>query len=181
MTTIHRLGERRFVTTVKGAPETVLLRCGVERTNTLNDRAGKLMLQGYRVIPVGEIVGEDVASALVNIGDSGGMCLVGFVAFGDAVRPSAVVAVCAARAFGARVVMVTGDNPVTARTVAASVGMDTEPTVTGQDLVGLSTERRVEPLASSEPSHNRFVPADWKPVRDFWVGLGLRLLRRFSA
>lgn len=50
--------------------------------------------------------------------------VLGFLALADAVRPGAVVAVARLRRLGLRVVMLTGDQPASARRIAAAVGID---------------------------------------------------------
>jgi Cu+-exporting ATPase len=50
--------------------------------------------------------------------------LLGLLAFGDAVKPGAAAAVAGLRALGVRTVMLTGDNPGSARAVAGRLGID---------------------------------------------------------
>ena len=57
-------------------------------------------------------------------GQAGGVEVVGLLAFGDRVRPGAAQAVARLRAMGVTSMMLTGDNPGAARTVAAAVGID---------------------------------------------------------
>ena len=50
--------------------------------------------------------------------------LVGLLAFGDALKPGAAEAVARLHALGVRTVLLTGDNPGSARAVAAALGID---------------------------------------------------------
>ncbi len=50
--------------------------------------------------------------------------LIGLIAFGDSVKPSAVAAIAALRASGIKTVLLTGDNAGSARAAAAQLGID---------------------------------------------------------
>jgi Ca2+-transporting ATPase len=67
--------------------------------------------------------------------------LVGLVAFADPVRPGVPEALATCRAAGIRVLMITGDHPLTAHAVADALGLvhdDLQPVVTGDGLDRLS-------------------------------------------
>ncbi|GII06121.1 cation-translocating P-type ATPase [Planobispora takensis] len=68
--------------------------------------------------------------------DATGLTPAGLVALSDEIRPSARSAVADCRAAGIRVVMVTGDHADTARAVAADVGIEPDPVITGATLDG---------------------------------------------
>ncbi len=87
--------------------------------------------------------GESQCIHMVSLG------AIGLVGFGDPIRASAPDAVGAARLHGARVIMVTGDNPRTARSVALAAGMDSEPLVTGPQLDVVSVNERSALLAGA--------------------------------
>ena len=120
--------ERAFV---KGAPEILLLRCdrilreGKERPLTEKDReeagdavrhmgsgALRVLAFAYRDIATGER--EGVESQLVFAGLAGMM---------DPPREEAKAAIAACHDAGIRVIMITGDNPETARAVAGELGI----------------------------------------------------------
>ena len=120
--------ERAFV---KGAPEVLLLRCdrmlrdGTERTLTDQDReqvhdavrhmgsgALRVLAFAYRDLVTGER--EGVESQLVFAGLAGMM---------DPPREEAKRAIAACHDAGIRVIMITGDNPETARAVAGELGI----------------------------------------------------------
>ncbi|GGT03874.1 calcium-transporting P-type ATPase, PMR1-type [Planobispora rosea] len=66
--------------------------------------------------------------------DATGLTPAGLVALSDEIRSSARTAVADCRAAGIRVVMVTGDHADTARAVAADVGIEADPVITGATL-----------------------------------------------
>jgi len=67
-----------------------------------------------------------------------GMVFLGLAALADPVRPEAVEAVRSCRSAGIRVIMITGDHPLTAAAVARELGIAvTGGTLTGSDLDGM--------------------------------------------
>ena len=122
----------RVVSYVKGAPEVILGRCTLsesERRRWL-DTLGAHAEHGYRVLGLAWGAGEG-ESALTWLG---------LVLLWDPPRPEVAAAVQSARDAGIRVLMVTGDHPGTARTVARSVGIADGMVVTGAELDGLSPD-----------------------------------------
>ncbi|WP_428262388.1 cation-translocating P-type ATPase [Haliangium sp.] len=126
MATIHRdAGEGDDAATsyrvaVKGAPEPVLAACALPETEREawlarnRDLAGR----GLRVLALAE---KRCASADDEVYT--GLSLVGLVGLADPPRADAADAIAACREAGVRVVMITGDQPLTARSVARAVGI----------------------------------------------------------
>jgi P-type E1-E2 ATPase len=84
-----------------------------------------LAQRGFKVpagLAAAREVWEDKGATLVLVGS--GDVVVGGFALADTVKNSAAGAVAALRAMGLRTVLLTGDNPASARTVAAAVGVD---------------------------------------------------------
>ncbi|QYX83429.1 cation-transporting P-type ATPase [Streptomyces akebiae] len=162
MTTVHKSGAG-YQACVKGAPVELLARCSdVERAGqrgplTGEDRAvvvaasDALAAQGLRVLAVArrELDGprpaqDEAESALTLLG------LVGML---DPPRPEVNDAVAACRRAGIRIVMVTGDHPLTGEAVARRVGIVRRPdpvVVTGARLDAMDDEALDTLLA--EPS-----------------------------
>ncbi|MFF7125604.1 HAD-IC family P-type ATPase [Streptomyces sp. NPDC008240] len=150
MSTVHRDPDGTYVAYVKGAPLELLARCdAVDRTGTpvplteasraeVVAAADGLAGQGLRVLAVARrrVAGsrpplEDVESRLT---------LLGLAGMYDPPRPEVRDAVDACRRAGIRIVMVTGDHPLTAEAVARRVGIvrGPDPTVvTGAALDAL--------------------------------------------
>jgi P-type Ca2+ transporter type 2C len=157
MTTIHRRYDGTEVITVKGAPENILQRCAESPLRSfLESESNRLMDQGLRVLAVAETRNPLTLSDLEKDSRSKSQRIhtvplapIGLVGFGDPIRASASEAIAAARLHGARVIMVTGDNPRTARSVALAAGMDSEPLVTGPQLEGFPVSERNRLLASA--------------------------------
>jgi Ca2+-transporting ATPase len=141
MTTVHRTPQGRYLVVGKGAPE-VLLRPPllVDDPQTLDralrwaeDRAR----DGYRVLAVAvadratppphqasaEPSAEPAAEPAVGSDAEEGLSLLGLVAIMDPPRASAAETIAACRAAGITPVLITGDHPATARSVARRVGL----------------------------------------------------------
>ncbi|WP_314225025.1 cation-translocating P-type ATPase [Streptomyces zaehneri] len=162
MTTVHKSGAG-YQACVKGAPVELLARCtGLERDGrreplTERDRAAvvatsdAMASQGLRVLGVarrgldGPRPAQDEAEA--------GLTLLGLVGMLDPPRPEVTDAVAACRRAGIRIVMVTGDHPLTGEAVARRVGIVRGPdpvVVTGARLDTMDDEALDALLA--EPS-----------------------------
>ncbi|MHB1234353.1 MAG: cation-translocating P-type ATPase, partial [Microbacteriaceae bacterium] len=120
---------------VKGAPEEILARCsrrligGQELTLTGADRdrfrtqLEQLAAEGLRVIAVATRTLPDLPGASISADETERqLTLVGLAGLADPPRPEAAESVRILRQAGIRVLMITGDHPVTARASAAPVG-----------------------------------------------------------
>ncbi|WP_373310658.1 cation-translocating P-type ATPase [Streptomyces umbrinus] len=162
MTTVHRSGAGHHAY-AKGAPSELLARCtaiewqGERRPLTEETRAAvaaasdNLASQGLRVLAAAwrEVSGPRPAQEEAE----SGLTLLGLVGMLDPPRPEVTDAVGACRRAGIRIVMVTGDHPLTAEAVARRVGIVLGPTplvVTGARLDTLDEDALDARLA--EPS-----------------------------
>lgn len=141
----HSDGEA-LIAYVKGAPETLMALCGAddwepERRAAAEAAVQALAADGYRVIAVAAgPVTEPAAESL------DGLSLLGFAGLIDPLRTEARPAIRAAQAAGIRVVMITGDHPLTARAIAHSLDLlDGDPAdgalINGRQLADLQDDR----------------------------------------
>jgi P-type Ca2+ transporter type 2C len=158
---------------VKGAPETVLARCGrqrsgptvsplsaadrdglLERTAVLAGRGQRVLALAWRPLPPQTPAGADLDELERDLE------LVGLVGLADPLRPAAPGAVAEAQAAGIRLLMVTGDHPGTAAAVAEQAGLAPAgaPVLTGAELraTGLPADPAAVPVyARVEPDQKR--------------------------
>ncbi len=141
MTTLHKEDGENTIAYTKGAPEMMLPLCtrmwgengeqpmtDADRKNIL-DAAGAMATKALRVL------------AIARKGDSAleesqrGMKFIGLVGMIDPPRPEAKAAIAQCKTAGIRVVMITGDHPVTAGAIARELGIsDDGNAVTGVEL-----------------------------------------------
>jgi calcium-translocating P-type ATPase len=162
MSTVHGANEGGYRANVKGAPQELLARCTSidwrgERLPLTDDLRTTVIAandgmasQGLRVLAVAS---RSVAGPHpTQQGVESGLTLMGLVGMLDPPRPEVRDSVEACRRAGIRIVMVTGDHPLTAEAVARRVGIvrQTAPTVvTGTRLDALDDQALNELLAES--------------------------------
>jgi Ca2+-transporting ATPase len=148
MTTLHRAGVGALICT-KGAPERVVERCTQQRGAAgegplqaagILRAADEMARAGLRVLAVAmrwlPAVPPDVAPEVIE----SELTYLGLVGLRDPPRPEAREAVARCQSAGIRVVMITGDHPVTAEAIARRLGIlpDGEGVLTGRELARLS-------------------------------------------
>lgn len=120
----------------KGAPEVLLPLCKLEagKSQQLEEAYKRLAVRGLRVLALAKK--ETTVPKILE----DRLQFLGFVGIADALRPESKFAVVKARQAGIEVVMVTGDNPLTARSVAEEIGLlqSGDEILTGAQLDRLS-------------------------------------------
>jgi Ca2+-transporting ATPase len=135
------VGAGSLVVASKGAPEAIADLCHftTEQRDRLGEEVSVLASQGLRVLGVARSSGT-----LGNLpGEHHGLDLefVGLLGLEDPLRPTVPAAVAECRAAGVRVVMITGDYPATAQSIARQAGLDNcDKVITGPELDGMSDD-----------------------------------------
>ena len=122
-------GLRSFV---KGSPEVVIERSALSETERERwfARSQSAAQKGFRVVALATGEGEREE----------GLHFLGIVSLWDPPRPGVRDAIEGARDAGVRVLMITGDHPATAATIAEAVGLDRGEVVSGPELETLSEQ-----------------------------------------
>ncbi|MFN0123090.1 MAG: cation-translocating P-type ATPase [Blastocatellia bacterium] len=117
---------------LKGAPEVLIARSKLNAAERRNweEKAEAYAREGFRVLALGWRAGE---------GDDE-ISFLGLVMLWDPPRPEVPAAIRHAQEAGIRVVMITGDHPATALSIAAEVGIPPSRVLTGLDLEEFSDE-----------------------------------------
>ncbi len=135
------LSRAPFTLHCKGAPEQVLAICtalltpdgpvplSAEIRAQIEAALSDMASDGLRVIALA----DRPASNAGDIAERD-LVLTALVGLIDPPRASVPAAVAAAGSAGIRVVMITGDNPITAQAIANQIGLQTRRTLTGRDL-----------------------------------------------
>lgn len=168
MATLHRVSDRGVIY-VKGAPENVFPLCSRMLIN------GEIVpFDGLRKKEAEKVLSEMTAGALrilaVAYQESfppsewekiENLIFVGFVGMEDPPRHEVPDAIMGCREAGIKVIMVTGDNPETARAVGREIGLFTEPVILkGADLRGMSQKDLRRSLQEKEIAFARVTPED---------------------
>ena len=123
----------------KGAPEAIIELCGLkgEQAKAIHDEAIAMAAAGLRVLGVAKA--DCDAMRLPDDPAALGLQFVALMGLADPLRPTVADAMRQCREAGIRVIMVTGDFPVTARAIARDAGLASDPRVlTGAELDGMS-------------------------------------------
>jgi P-type Ca2+ transporter type 2C len=176
MTTLHQTGES-LVAYAKGAADVVLDSCDEQQIDgrpapfddqdrhRVTEIEQDMAAQGLRVLAVARKRGTTLAEA------ERGMTFLGLVGMMDPPRDEARAAVKTCESAGITPVIITGDHPLTARTIAAELGMLKGRVVTGRDLAAMSDEQLARDVAAITV-YARVSPADKLRIVDAWQRLG---------
>ncbi|MFH1438061.1 MAG: cation-translocating P-type ATPase [Pseudomonadota bacterium] len=136
---------RDVVIAAKGAPEAIaeLCRLSKKRRVSLDREVADLASQGLRVLGVAR--GQATIDTLPDIHHDLALEFVGLLGLEDPLRPAVPTAVAECQAAGVRVLMITGDYPGTARSIARQAGITGRSAViTGPELQALSDDELAE-------------------------------------
>ena len=127
---------------VKGAPERVIEFCDLSEAakNQWKSQAMVMAEQGMRVLGgAWKIASGDTSLLTESNNGFKGLIMSGLVGIADPPRQEAISAIVSAHNAGITVKMITGDHPVTARTIGMQLGLQsgTHTAVTGSDLDAL--------------------------------------------
>jgi len=148
---LWRSGEGQWRLAAKGAPEAIIDLCHLEGepAGSLRRAAAELAGQGLRVLAVAQgLDGVPLHDCHGGLGDGQPpenvhaflFEPVGLIGLADPLRPEVPAAIASARAAGVRVLMITGDGPITARAIAVQAGLPPGPVLSGEDLERLSEQ-----------------------------------------
>ncbi len=162
-------GRAGFVVAAKGAPEAIADLCHLppEKLEAVRRDVANLAAQGLRVLAVAR--GDTPNDAWPEKQHDFDFSFVGLVGLADPLRPEVPEAVAACTSGGIRVVMITGDHPATALTIARQAGIVGDNVLTGVDMAGLD-EAQLEAQIAHTNIFARIMPEQ-----------KLRLVQAFAA
>ncbi len=182
MSTFHRWAEGYLLAT-KGAPEVVLERASMvaseggiepihdERRAAAMAVANSMAEQGLRTLALAY---RELSERPVDLeAAETDLVIVAIVGMSDAVRPEAAPAVALAHEAGIRVVMVTGDHPVTAEAIGREVGIlgETGRVMPGDRLRETSEEELIAQVEANDV-YARVDPVDKVKIVHAWQARG---------
>ncbi len=130
----------------KGAVEAIAELCHLSaaQLQTIRQQADQLAKDGIRVLGVAQADVIAQSSASENLPETPrefSFHYLGLIGFADPLRSNVPAAVADCRSAGIRVIMITGDYPVTARVIAQQAGIESAQVLTGDDIEKLSAEQ----------------------------------------
>ena len=171
MATLNKFGGQANIC-VKGAPEILASMCSHvrsdghdvplsgEHASAINDTNRSLAKDAFRVLAVAYKEAAENKTSITREDVETGLVFLGLFGMLDPAREEAFKAVADARTAGIRVVMITGDNPVTAEAIAKKLGiLDGNRVVSGQELEKLTDDElaqqadTISVYARVEPRH----------------------------
>lgn len=138
-----------IIVAAKGSPERILTLCDLDAEEKIQaeDKILELSQQGLRVIAVGRMNPKSITEITDKITDCK-LTLCGLIGLADPPRQSVKQDIQQCIKAGIRVVMITGDNGVTASSIAKQIGMpNSDSIISGDELNQMSDEelrKRIE-------------------------------------
>jgi Ca2+-transporting ATPase len=129
-------GATRYIVAAKGAPEAISDLCRVDSAERAQILAGvqRMASNGLRVLGVAE-ASLDASAELPADVTSFDFAFLGLIGLADPIRPAVPSAVAECYQAGVRVVMLTGDYPNTAQSIARQVHLrSVDPVITGPEI-----------------------------------------------
>lgn len=128
---------------IKGALETILTFCTISENekSKIHAQAEALAKEGMRVLAVARSVMNDSLNGHYSssLKDFSGEYL-GLVGFADPLRNNVPQAIQECHSAGIKVLMITGDYPVTARAIAQQAGIPADIVITGDEIEKMSDQ-----------------------------------------
>lgn len=154
--TENTLGNTPFVA-AKGAPEAIFNLCKMDEHLILKHlvAAHELAHQGFRVLAVAEALFEN--ETLPDSQHEFEFNFLGIIGLEDPIRPEVPQAIKECHNAGIKVIMITGDFPVTAKSIGQQIGLQNLEVLTGDDLTKL-TEKELQSKMKTTQLFARVLP-----------------------
>ncbi|MBS0630204.1 MAG: HAD-IC family P-type ATPase [Verrucomicrobia bacterium] len=170
MATLHTVNDKKFVY-IKGAPETILSMCHFALTHqglismdeackqSIEKAMDQMTRQALRLIAVAYCEVDPKTHSLTEEHFEEKLIFAGMFGMIDPPRKEAIESIATCKKAGIRVVMITGDNQLTAEAIAHRLGLSTKDVISGKELQTFSDEALVEAVKESSV-FARIEPAD---------------------
>ena len=148
-----------IIVAAKGSPERILTICNMngDERKIAEEKIMDMSSQGLRVIAVGQMLMDDIKD-IPNTLIECKLELCGMVGLADPPRESVKQDIKKCTEAGVRVVMITGDNGITARSIAKQINMpNCDKIITGDELNIMSDEELREKIKNTS-IFSRVVP-----------------------
>ncbi|MDD5136866.1 MAG: cation-translocating P-type ATPase [Candidatus Omnitrophica bacterium] len=130
-----------FVVSAKGAPEAIqdLCHLSASERKALGVRINEMAAEGLRILGIAKAFFAKEKLPLSQ--HAFDFKFIGLIGLADPIRPSVPLAIQECYGAGIRVVMITGDYPITAQNIAKQIGLkNPETVITGPEIEKMSAE-----------------------------------------
>jgi len=149
----------QLVIAAKGSPERILTICDLteEQRQAADQQINELSSEGLRVIAVATASPEDDASIPASITECR-LTLLGLVGLADPPRESVKNDIAICNRAGIRVVMITGDNGVTASAIARKIGIPGSDQIITGDMLNAMSDEELREAVKNVSIFSRVIP-----------------------
>lgn len=149
----------QLVIAAKGSPERILTICTMteEERAVAEKQINELSSEGLRVIAIATANPENDASIPASITDCQ-LTLLGLVGLADPPRESVKNDIAVCNRAGIRVVMITGDNGVTASAIAKKIGIPNRENIITGDMLETMSDEELREAVKNVSIFSRVIP-----------------------
>jgi Ca2+-transporting ATPase len=144
---LEEVSENALSVSAKGAPEAIFQLCKLNETEIKKHQAvlHQMAEQGYRVIAVAKAMHRE--TELPEKQHEFDFTFLGLIGLEDPIRPEVPQAIRECLEAGVKVIMITGDYPATARSIALQAGLPASgEVISGDDLTSMSEAELAEKI-----------------------------------
>lgn len=151
--------DNKFILAVKGSPESILKICNIKASNLkqINAEINSMQLKGLRVIAIAKKELDSVDDIKDNLEDNV-LEYIGIVGLIDPPKDSVIDDIKLCRKANVRVVMITGDNGITASAIAKSIGMDNVNNIITGDMLNKMSDKELQEKVRDVSIFSRVIP-----------------------
>jgi len=146
MTTFHPY-KGKVISFTKGAPDILLEKCNNVDLKHLSQQVDEMASKGLRVLGFAYRIWDELPGDAESELNENELHFLGLTGMIDPPREEVFAAIAECKSAGITPVMITGDHPLTAKTIAERIGILSKPgdlIVTGQQLASMSSEEFME-------------------------------------
>ncbi|MDD2481835.1 MAG: cation-translocating P-type ATPase [Lutispora sp.] len=153
------LHDNKIIIAAKGSPERILTICQLseKERKAAENKIREMSEQGLRVIAVGTMKPQAKADIPAQITDCS-LTLCGLVGLADPPRETVKNDIAICNKAGIRVVMITGDNGITAASIAKKIGMPNSDHIITGDMLNEMTDEALRERVKDVSIFSRVVP-----------------------
>ncbi len=161
-----------FVVGAKGAPEAIIDLCHLssEEASKMKQVSDDLAHEGLRVLGVAKA--SSPGGILPSNPHDFNFSLLGFIGITDPVRLEVPKAIAECRTAGIRVIMITGDHPITASSIAQKIGLENPDKVVTGNQLKIMTDSEIENCLKDVSIFSRVAPSQKLQIVELLKKLG---------